>query len=657
MKSVLKVFVLVVLFHGTKLMGQQKVEFGLLSASEQAFTTYAKDTTAHAVYLYEKGENYFEIRGGYVWLIKKYHAKKKILDKQGMDEANITIPYYRSDKSKEIVKDIRALTHNGVVKHSLRKENVFDADVSERWSVKKFTFPDVKEGSILEYSYEIQSPFFFNLTGWKFQEAIPKIYTEYNAKIPGNYRYNRALIGEIALDVNEATIKKDCFSIPRATESADCEVLKYVMKDVPAFKEDESYMLSPSNYRSALEFELSELLRFDGTKERYTKTWKDVDKEFKTDNDIGRQLKKVNFFERNIPVDLISGSGTPLERAKRIYQFVKDHYVWDGDYGIFLDNRVKQAFDEHKGNIAEINITLINLLNAAGIDTDMMVLSTRDNGLPKKSHPVMSDFNYLIAKTEIDGTTYLLDATDKQLPFGMLPYRCLNYYGRVMDLEEESYWYDIVPIEPNMKTVRIEMSLDPENSLVSGNFQEITTGYEALFKRDRLASLSEDEYLDKIEDSSNGDIFIKSYELDSLQSDDRKLVEHFSFEMEGLDQNKNLFFNTFLVRFFESNPFMSETRNYPVDFGYLRSYMYYAKIKVPEGYKVKEIPKPINLGLPENSGIMRFNCSESQGQVMVQFSLQLRSTQYTSAGYAYVKEFFENAVTTQNNSYLVLEKE
>jgi hypothetical protein len=85
--------------------------------------------------------------------------------------------------------------------------------------------------------------------------------------------------------------------------------------------------------------------------------------------------------------------------------------------------------------------------------------------------------------------------------------------------------------------------------------------------------------------------------------------------------------------------------------------MYYAKIKVPEGYKVKEIPKPINLGLPENSGVMRFNCSESQGQVMVQFSLQLRSTQYTSAGYAYVKEFFENAVTTQNNSYLVLEKE
>lgn len=382
-----------------------------------------------------------------------------------------------------------------------------------------------------------------------------------------------------------------------------------------------------------------------------------MDKEFKTDNDIGRQLKKVNFFERNIPVDLISGSGNPLERAKRIYQFVKDHYVWNGKYGIFLDNRVKQAFDEHKGNVAEINITLINLLNAAGIDTDMMVLSTRDNGLPKRSHPVMSDFNYLIAKTEIDGTTYLLDATEKQLPFGMLPYRCLNYHGRVMDLDEESYWYDIVPVEPNMKTVRIEMSLDPENSLVSGNFQEITTGYEAFFKRERLASLSEDEYLDKIEDSSNGDIFIKSYEVDSLQSDDRKLVENFSFEMEGLGQNKNLFFNTFLIHFFESNPFTSETRNYPVDFGYLRSYMYYANIKIPNGYKVKELPKPINLGLPENSGVMRFNCSESQGQVMVQFSLQLRSTQYTSAGYAYVKEFFENAVTTQNNSYLVLEKE
>ena len=38
-------------------------------------------------------------------------------------------------------------------------------------------------------------------------------------------------------------------------------------------------------------------------------------------------------------------------------------------------------------------------------------------------------------------------------------------------------------------------------------------------------------------------------------------------------------------------------------------------------------------------------------------ALQLKSTHYTSEGYAYIRKFFEDAVTLQNKSYIVLEKE
>ena len=147
-----------------------------------------------------------------------------------------------------------------------------------------------------------------------------------------------------------------------------------------------------------------------------------------------------------------------------MYRFVKAHYNWNGKFGIFRNNNVKKAFEEGLGNVAEINITLINLLNASGIDTDLALISTRMHGLPKKSHPVMSDFNYVVAKTEIDGETYLLDATEKEMPFGMLPYRCLNYYGRVMDLDGDSYWMDIEPEKLNGRTVRVNLELDLMNS-------------------------------------------------------------------------------------------------------------------------------------------------------------------------------------------------
>lgn len=67
---------LLLLLKSIALLGQQ-VEFGELTDLESGFRTYEKDTITHAVYLYEKGENYFEVRRDYVWLIKNTTPKLK----------------------------------------------------------------------------------------------------------------------------------------------------------------------------------------------------------------------------------------------------------------------------------------------------------------------------------------------------------------------------------------------------------------------------------------------------------------------------------------------------------------------------------------------------------------------------------------------------
>lgn len=56
---------------------QYTSEFGELTQIEKQFKSYDKDTTAHAVYLFDKGENYFEVRGSYIWLIKNTMPRKK----------------------------------------------------------------------------------------------------------------------------------------------------------------------------------------------------------------------------------------------------------------------------------------------------------------------------------------------------------------------------------------------------------------------------------------------------------------------------------------------------------------------------------------------------------------------------------------------------
>lgn len=82
------------------------------------------------------------------------------------------------------------------------------------------------------------------------------------------------------------------------------------------------------------------------------------------------------------------------------------------------------------GNLSEINHGLINALQAGDIDAKIFLSSTRENGFPTKLHPVMTDFNYLMAFVNIDGKEYLLDASEKNLPFNMVSYDALNSFWK-----------------------------------------------------------------------------------------------------------------------------------------------------------------------------------------------------------------------------------
>lgn len=635
---------------------QNSVEFGSLSNVDLNFNSYEKDSLADAVYLYEYGDNYFEVRDNRIWLITKYHAKIKVLTLEGIDQSIIEVPYYHTDKSTEKINDLKALTHNSGISMGVKKSEIFDIDVSENWSEKRFTFPNVKVGSILEYTYEIQSPFHFNLKGWDFQSDIPKIYSEYNARIPGNWVYNRALIGERKLDFNEAKVKKYCFSIPGGTNEASCEVLKYIMKDIPAYEESEEFMLSSNNYKSRLEFELSEYKMFRGGTEKFTKTWKDVDTEFKTDKDIGSQLRKRNFFEKNVDPTLFT-VGEPLDRAKKIYSFVQNHFTWNEKYGIWHNNRVKDAFEEKSGNVAEINIALINLLNARGFNANIMLMATRKRGLPKKTHPVMTDFNYILAKVDIDGVTYLLDATERNLPFGMLPYRCLNYYGRVMDFDKESYWYDIIPEGRNNQSVRMQIKLNPKERKMEGILDLINAGYQSVSRRDLLESMSREKYLEEFEKTIGNEFYVNSYAIKDEYSGEKKLVERFEFDVEEGFQASNIYLNPFLFKFFDKNPFLSTRRSYPIDFGFIRNYEYFLNVEVPKGYRLKELPKSKNIALPDNLGAIKFNINENaSGTINMVFSFALNSTHFDSQNFEMIRDFFSEGVDIQTHSLIVLEK-
>lgn len=646
---------LVILFLCTSLCFAQSnkdpYKFGSLNLNDRQLTLYDQDSTANAVFLYERGKTTFHETTHDIVMRTKYYAKVKIFNKKGEDHATVEIPIYNSAGRSERVTKVKGFTHNESQKTALSQSGIFNEKISENWSTVKFTMPNIKENSIIEYEYTFESPFKFNFKGWKFQTDIPKLHSEFYALIPGNYQYNRTLVGPYKLDVNEAKVKSTCFSIAGIPGSADCEELLYVMKDVPAFIE-EQYMASKDNYLSALRFELSEYRGFDGVRQRFTKSWKTVDGEFKGEKSIGRQLRKVDYLKKIVPASVLTGAKDEAH-AKRIYQHIKSHFNWNQKYRVFSDVNVKEAYDKKVGNATEINIALINALKVAGFDVELMLIATRKNKLPTKVHPVMTDFNYVLAKLNLDDKTYLLDATDKKMPFGMLPFRTLNSYGRVMNFKKGSYWHQIQPKHNTQTRSSLKLKFN-EEGILTGTLNTSNSGYRGLRQRSAFAKGSETQYLDALEEN-NLDLEVAEYANRNLNDIDKPFGETYQVEiLKELDQ-KTLLINPFIIDRITENPFKLTERSYPVDFGFSQSDIYSLQLEIPEGYSVVSLPENVAIKLPDNGGIYTFNAGQKGTKISLISRIKLLRSVYSPTEYHYLKEFFNQIIKT-HSSLITLEK-
>jgi len=648
MKSVYLIIIFPILLFS---QAKKNYTFGEISKEELALNHYVKDSTANAVVLYEEGSNYFKVVNGYVRLITKNYFKIKIFNKKAFDIANVNIPLYKGTDSEEKISDLKAITHNSTSKTYLEKKHIYNEKINEHWNQVTFTFPNIKENCILEYEYTTTSPFFFNLTGWEFQSNIPKIKSLFTAKIPGNYKYNRKLIGALNLDTNDVTLERKCFYIPQSSNSADCEVLKYGMKNVPAFVE-EDYMLSKKNYISKIKFELSEYMSFYGEKYRYSKSWKDVDKEFKHDKNIGRQTNKNSFFRNKIP-EAILNIQDELEKAKKTYQFIQNHYTWNKNYGVFKNSKVKKAFDNKLGNASEINLSLVNALKSANLDSNFILVSTRNNGLPTTEYPVISDFNYLIASVNINGKSYFLDATDKNLTFGMLPIKCLNYIGRVMDFNNGSYWVDIKPTKKNSNTIVSKIIINPEGE-ITGHIKNTTTGYYALNKAYKINNSTKKEYLNNLKNDKNNLEITTSTSQINIQKRNT-LTEEFDFVFDEQDHDY-IIIHPFLIESLDENPFTLNNRNYPVDFAYQGKQIYLTSIEIPTNFEVIESIKNQKYQLPNNAGSINLIHQQMAGKINISLRFSLNSYHFEPTSYNDLKVFFSKLVTIQKSNPIIFRK-
>jgi hypothetical protein len=647
-----KITLLLILLTPTLLFAQKEKssKMGQTTLEELKMTVYDKDSTASAVVLYEHAnlyvdkENDFDNRTDYYYRIK-------ILNKSSFDLADIDINLY----SKKRVLDIRATTYNineaGTMdKNNLLEKDIFTLKEDEDWTVKKFTMPNIKEGTVIEYTYSILSPY-SSISDWYFQSDIPKIKSEYDSAILGNYKYNVRVIGYLKLDKDNASIKQNCIEIPGIGRGA-CVIYSYGMYTIPAFKEEE-YMLSKKNYVSRVSFDLKSFTNVKGLTTSYTTTWKKADKSLKN-YFFNNQTSKKNFFKSRIP-ETILNIENKLERTKKVFNFIKEYYTWNDKNWTNEDVKLREAYTNKSGNVGEINLSLYNSLKAANIDADLVVLSTRNNGFPTKLYPIIYDYNYVIIKVNLNGENYYLDATEKYLPFGQVPVRALNGEARTIDAEEDEHWKVLKPRFNSNKNIRAELTLNKDSEFV-GNLVINRNGYFASNQREIIYSKDEDAYLEVFE-TDNPNIEVEDYSHINLDSLEKSFTEKFKVKISLTDElstktriNPFFFFRT------KKNPFKLKERNYPVNFGYPRKNNFSLKLKIPENYKIIQLPKNLAISLPNKGGRYILKTTATDDTINITLRSSINKKEYSVKEYFALKEFYKQIIIAEK-SYIIIEKE
>lgn len=646
-------------------------KFGKIGTADIARNQYPVDTNVAAVIIAEVGSS--ALKGNSKgWFSLEYRIFRRIhiLKNAAFDKATVEIELYADGDNEEKLDNLKAATYNlengKLVETRLdTKSGVFKEKLDKNTVVKKFTLPNVKEGSVIEYEYKITSDFLFNLQPWNFQGDIPRLWSQYTVSIPQFMNYMLIPQGDISYYVSDQVDKNGHYTIEERRETGgiasiperyeiSCGVsdFRWAMKDVPAFRE-ESYISSPMNHIPRLEFQLAGYLP-PLTEQKIMTTWTDMTDRMLKRDDFGSALNSAElFWPATLETEIKKVTGE-LEIARTVYKYVRDHYTCTDRSQLYLQSTLKKVENDKSGGVAEINLLLTALLRYAGLKADPVLLSSRGFAYVQESYPVASRFNYVIVRVNAGGNFYLLDASQPLLGFGKLPNSCYNGSATVADaaasqinlgsgvLQEKNYTNCILQAGTNGKwTGRMERGYGYFGSLaVRGQIRKAGM---AEFQQGLQAEYGNDWQLD-------------SLLIDSLQELEKtiQLRYGFSFSQENADL---IYLNPVFGKSIRMNPFKQSTRRYPVDMPFRPDESYSLELQVPAGFVVEDLPKPLLL-LLNNAGDGNFDykISQANGIIRLSFRLQFKKTRFEPYEYNMLREFYARVVAKLDEPIVLKKK-
>ncbi|TRZ70794.1 MAG: hypothetical protein D4R97_07740, partial [Bacteroidetes bacterium] len=419
---------------------------------------------------------------------------------------------------------------------------------------------------------------------WSFQREIPTLLSDYTVYMIPFYEYTYVLQGASGFDEFE-NYKDEGLMKTYGPVNYNEMVTHFVMKEVPAFKE-EPFITTKEDYITKLDFQLSRETDVDGSWTDVINTWDKLGKDLMKDVNFGKYMSNCQSLAKGLFDIQKDASADEKTRFYGLVKEVKSMVRWDDGIDKYTNKSAKNFVAEKTGNSAAVNLFLSGVLNAAGIESHPVLLSTRSNGKVKVDYPFLHYFNYVAVISKVNDKWILTDATEIFCPDGSIPPRCINGKGLIV-FKDKTGWIDLLPKTTGQTDLGFIMEPAPGGDSIPVTCNIMYTGDEAYFIKKKLRNKQDElfKYYQSDQCDPAGKIETFNYE-----DPNKNYVVHFKCKMPVESIEGKMIISPVPSDFLPGNLFPEAKRKLPVNLSYCPVRSFTCNILKPQGYKVPKLP-------------------------------------------------------------------
>jgi len=616
-------------------------DFQPVSADELKMTSEPEAPGAPAIYLYRQVD-----RDDGRLSHEFNYARIKILTEEGRKYGDIDIPFL---KGLTKISDIKART----IKPDGTAVN-FDGKVYEKTVVKArgykylaktFTMPEVVVGSIIEYSYMVDSDYLFD-PRWILSADLFTKHAKFSFIASPNYSLHWSWPAGLPAGTNPPI--KSGASVFLETQ------------DVPAFQV-EDYMPPENTLKMRVEFVYGE-----GALEKdQEKFWKEREKwrfeGFQSFVDRPRAMEQA-------VATIVAPGDAPEMKLQKIYARVQQlrNTSFDREKSeqeqkrekLKDNNNVEDVWKRGLGSARAMNYLYIALARAAGFEAYSVAVSSRDTYFFDPRLMNSQQLNNDVVLVKLNGKDIYLDPGTALAPYGFLPWSETGVAG--LRLAKDTVDWVQTPL-PGSSVTTIQRKADlvlSEEGTPEGTLTITFSGMEALWmrmdQRDQDDASRKTLLEDTVKESVPVGVEVELINQPDWNSSAPTLVAQFKLKVPGWvsGAGHRAFLPVGLFSSSEKHLFEHAERVHPIYFHYPYQKIDDINIALPLGWTVSSVPPPI---VQDASAVgYTVKVEDNKGAVHIQRTLRSDMVIINNKQYDTLRRFFQ-VVRTGDEQQIILQ--